>query len=31
MRDHLKSQYGYNNFRECQEEIITDILNKKDE
>lgn len=29
MNDHLKSQYGYNNFRECQKDVVTDILNKQ--
>ena len=29
MQDHLKSQYGYNNFRELQQEIIVDIINKE--
>ena len=30
MEEHLKSTYGFNNFRKHQKEIITDILNKKD-
>jgi ATP-dependent DNA helicase RecQ len=30
MEKHLKSTYGFNNFRKHQKEIITDILNKKD-
>ena len=27
MQSHLKSKYGYNEFRVCQKDIITDILN----
>jgi len=30
MEKHLKSMYGFNNFRENQKEIISDILKKKD-
>lgn len=30
MEKHLKSVYGFNNFREKQKEIICDLLNKKD-
>jgi len=30
MQEHLKSQYGYNDFRALQKEIITDIIDKKD-
>lgn len=30
MKKHLKSQYGFSNFRDFQKEIIKDILNKKD-
>jgi RecQ family ATP-dependent DNA helicase len=30
MKKHLKSQYGFSNFRDYQEEIIQDILNKND-
>tara|TARA_B100000795_G_scaffold117593_1_gene87481 strand:- start:3157 stop:5163 length:2007 start_codon:yes stop_codon:yes gene_type:complete len=30
METHLKSIYGFNNFRENQKEIISDLLNKKD-
>jgi ATP-dependent DNA helicase RecQ len=30
MEKHLKSIYGFNNFRDNQKEIITDLLNKKD-
>lgn len=30
MRKHLKTQYGFSNFRDCQQDIIQDILDKKD-
>jgi len=29
MEEHLKSTYGFNNFRKHQKEIISDILNNK--
>jgi len=29
MDKHLKSTYGFNNFRECQKDIITDLINKE--
>jgi len=30
MRKHLKEQYGFKNFRECQKDIIKDVLEKTD-
>jgi len=30
MRKHLKEQYGFENFRECQKDIIKDVLEKND-
>ena len=30
METHLKSTYGFNQFRECQKDIITDLLNNED-
>lgn len=30
MESHLKSTYGFNNFREYQKDIITDLLNNED-
>ena len=30
MEKHLKSQYGFTNFRDLQKDIITDILEKND-
>ena len=30
MKKHLKSVYGFGEFRDCQQDVIDDVLNKKD-
>lgn len=30
LEDHLKSIFGYNSFRDCQREIVTSLINRRD-